>query len=78
MGEARMQFDHSKLAGRIKEKFRTQARLAKALNWPPSKLSNRMNNKIPLSDDEIWTLCAPDCLDIAPEEITLYFFTPKF
>lgn len=78
MGETRVEFDHSKLAGRIKEKYGSQAALAKALNWPPSKLSNRMHNKIHFTDDEIWTLCDPACLDIASEDITLYFFAPKF
>ena len=78
METPKVEFDHSKLAGRIKEKYGSQAALAEDLFWPPSKLSNRMRNKVHFSDDEIWTLCAPDCLDIVSEEITLYFFTPKF
>ena len=73
-----MPFDHSKLAGRIIEKFGSQKALAKFLDWSPSALSNRLTNKIPFGSDEITTLCAPDCLDIAPDEIGVYFFTPKF
>lgn len=73
-----MEFDHSKLAGRIKEKFGSQDKLAEFLSWPPSKLSNRMLNKIQFKADEIIQLSAPDCLDIKSHEIELYFFTPKF
>lgn len=70
-----MQFDHSKLAGRIKEKYGSQDALARELGWPPSKLSNRMRNKVQFDTDEIYTLIAPECLDIDPREIELYFFT---
>lgn len=70
-----MQFDHSKLAGRIKEKYGSQDALAKALGWPASKLSNRMRNKVQFDAEEIHTLIAPNCLDIDPGEIEAYFFT---
>lgn len=73
-----MEFDHSKLAGRVKEKFKSQEGLAEFLGWPPSKLSNRMLNKIQFKADEIVQLCEPDCLDIKSHEIELYFFTLKF
>lgn len=73
-----MEFDHSKLAGRIKEKFGSQSALAKHLGWAESKLSNRMNNKKAFETDEILALCRPDCLDIEALEIPKYFFTPKF
>lgn len=73
-----MPFDFSKLAGRITEKFGSQVALAEFIGWSPSALSNRLTNKIPFGTDEIVTLCAPDCLDIAPEEIVIYFFTKKF
>lgn len=70
-----MEFNHAKLAGRIKEKFGSQAALAKFLGWPSSRLSNRMRNKVHFDDVEICRLCAPDCLDIEAHEIVLYFFT---
>lgn len=73
-----MKFDHSKLSGRIAEKFKTQDALANRLGWMPSKLSRRMTNEVQFGTDEIMTLCAPDCLDIAPQEIPLYFFEPEF
>lgn len=71
-----MAFDHSKLLGRITEKFGSQAALAEQIGWAPSALSNRVNNKIHFDTDEIVMLC--DYLDIEPEDIGLYFFTPKF
>lgn len=73
-----MKFNHSKLAGRIKEKFGSQSALAEFLGCAPSALSNRMNNKIPFDTEEIVRLCAKDCLDIPSEESYLYFFDPKF
>ena len=73
-----MEFNHDKLAGRIKEKFGSQAALAEFLGWPASKLSNRIHNKVHLNADDIWTLCAPNCLDIEGHEVVLYFFTPRF
>lgn len=72
-----MEFDHSKLAGRIKEKFGSQKKLAEYLSMRDSALSNRLNNVVPFGPEEIWTLCQPACLDIPPEEIAAYFFTPK-
>lgn len=71
-----MAFDHSKLLGRITEKFGSQAALADHVGWTPSALSNRINNKIHFDTDEIVMLC--DHLGIEPEEIGVYFFTPKF
>lgn len=73
-----MPFDFSKLSGRIKEKFGTQKALADYKGWAESALSNRLNNKLPFGSDEIIELCAPDCLDINPADIPLYFFTPQF
>lgn len=69
-----MEFNHDKLCGRITEKFGTQAALAQHIRWPESKLSNRLNNKIQFDADEIVMLCAPDVLDIAHEDIPVYFF----
>lgn len=71
-----MAFDHSKLLGRITEKYGNQKALAQQVGWSPSALSNRLNNNIQFDADEIASLCT--CLDIAPEEIGVYFFTPKF
>lgn len=70
-----MQFNHDKLCGRITEKFGSQAGLARAIKWTEGRLSNRLNNKVQFNAEEINLLCAPEVLDIAPEEIPTYFFT---
>lgn len=72
-----MEFDYSKLLGRVIEKLGSQAKLAEYLGMGESALSNRMNNKVHFSPDEIWEICDPACLDIPGEEIHVYFFTPK-
>lgn len=70
-----MNFDHSKLNGRITEKFGSQRALAAAIGWTESKLSARLNNTVHFDSEEIVMLCAPDVLDIPSEEIPVYFFT---
>lgn len=72
-----MEFDYSKLVGRTIEKLGSRAKLAECLGMGESALSNRLNNKVKFSQDEIWQICAPDCLDISPCEVYSYFFTPK-
>ena len=69
-----MSFNHDKLCGRITEKFGSQSALASYIKWPESKLSNRLNNKVQFDADEIVMLCEPDVLDIAHEDIPVYFF----
>ncbi len=70
-------FDFSKLTGRIVEKFGTRAAFAEAAGYSEPTLSCRLNNKIPFDCEEIDRICQPELLDIAPEEIPLYFFTRK-
>lgn len=70
-----MQFDHSKLAGRIVEKFGSQKALCAHIGWTESKLSARMNNLVQFDAEEIVMLCSPDVLDISTEDIPTYFFT---
>ena len=69
-----MQFDHSKLLGRITEKFGSQRALAAAIGWTESKLSARLNNTVHFDTEEMYLLSAPDVLDIPGEEIPAYFF----
>lgn len=70
-----MPFNHDKLRGRITEKFGGQASFARHIKWTESSLSNRLNNKVAFSDEEIYLLCLPENLDIDPVEIPTYFFT---
>lgn len=70
-----MEFDFSKLLGRIIEKFGTRSAFATALEVADSALSNRLNNKTYFDPDEICRAC--DLLDLAPSDIPVYFFTVK-
>lgn len=70
-----MQFNHDKLRGRITELFGGQAAFARHIGWLESALSNRLNNKVHFSDDDIYLFCLPENLDIAPVDIPAYFFT---
>ena len=65
-------FDYSKLRGRIKEKFGTQDRFANALGIGRVSLSQRLNNSLGFSQEEI--LRAAELLEIPTEEIPAYFF----
>lgn len=73
-----MGFDFSKLIGRIAEKFGTRKAFCEKAGIPESALSCRLSNKIRFTVDEIYRIIQPDCLDINPAEISVYFFTPKF
>lgn len=70
-----MEFDFSKLLGRIIEKFGTRSAFAEAMGLAESALSNRLNGKMHFSADEIYLACR--LLDIDAQEIPVYFFTPK-
>lgn len=74
-GEVSMVFDYSELSGRITAKFKTKKRYAKAAEMPASSLSMKLNNKTPWTSPEIYT--AIQLLDIPPEKLSEYFFTPK-
>ena len=67
--------DFSKLVGRIIEKYGTRAAFGTAMGMNPEQLSRRLNNRTQFSADEM--MLALDLLSIPPEEIYVYFFTPK-
>ena len=73
-----MDFDFSKLLGRIVEKFGTRKAFCEVASIPESALSYRLSNKNRFTMDEIYRIVQPDCLDIDPAEIGIYFFTPRF
>ena len=73
-----MEFDHSKLRGRIVEKFGTCGAFAETAGYTKAQLSARLTNAVHFDTDEIIALCVPDLLDIPAHEIPVYFFTPKF
>lgn len=70
-----MEFDYSELSGRITTKFKTKKQYAKAAKMPPSSLSMKLNGKTPWTSPEIYK--AQGLLEIPPEELGKYFFTPK-
>ncbi len=70
-----MEFDYSKLLGRIKECGFNQTSLAKQVKISVSTLSEKLNNKYAFTMKEIDAICK--ALDISKEEIGVYFFTQK-
>ena len=70
-----MQFDYSKLLGRIKEFGFTQDKMASEIGVSVSTLSFKLNNKAFFSQKEIRKIC--DLLGIEIAEIGIYFFTLK-
>lgn len=70
-----IEFDFSKLRGRIKEIYRTQTAFALAMLMNEATLSNKLNNNVEFSPKEIIRACL--LLSIDFEEINIYFFTLK-
>lgn len=70
-----MEFDFSKLIGRIIERYGSRKAFAEALGISDGTLSGKLNNKVKFSTLEIKQACS--LLEIAPEEIGQYFFEPK-
>ena len=70
-----MEFDYSKLLGKIKECGFTQETLAKHIGIANSSMCLKLNNKAYFRFLEIYAIC--EALDIATDEIGRYFFTRK-
>lgn len=70
-------FDFSELCGRIIARFGNYAKFAESIGMSRSQLSERLKNKRPFKPDEIYLICSPEVLDIAPKDIGRYFLTPK-
>jgi transcriptional regulator with XRE-family HTH domain len=70
-----MTWDYSKLRGRIKEICGTQDNFAERLGMGRVSLSQRLNNMLEFTQDEIYHAC--DILSIDMQEIDTYFFTLK-
>lgn len=70
-----MNYDYSKLKGRIIEKYGTRGEFAKAIKCSRQSVSNLTtgNSRFNLKTIETWR----EALDIPDEEIGLYFFTKK-
>lgn len=72
-----MEFDFSKLNGRIVERFGTRAAFADAAGYTESQLSARLNNRVHFPANEIRKLCDPELLDLQLSDIPVYFFNLK-
>lgn len=70
-----MSFDYRKLKGRIKELYNTQDNFSKALGLGRTSLSQRLNNYLEFSQDEIYKSC--ELLELDLKEIPEYFFKLK-
>lgn len=70
-----MNFDYSRLCGRITEKCKTQGNFAKAMGPSESTISAKLNNKYEFSQSEI--MRAVEILELRSTDIPLYFFTLK-
>jgi hypothetical protein len=70
-----MEFDFSKLLGRIVEMFGTRTAFAEKWGKTDRYLSDRLNNKIVMDMVDIHEM--RELLDIAYEDIPVYFFTVK-
>lgn len=68
-------FDYSRLRGKIKEVYGTEAAFAQALKIGRVSLSHRLNNKLEFTTKEIYSSCA--LLSIPSSDIHTYFFVEK-
>lgn len=72
-----MQFDYSKLIGRIVEKFGTRRTFAKAAGFSENTISKKLSGKIGITTEDIINWSSKDMLDIDTSEIPVYFFKYK-
>lgn len=70
-----MAYDYWRLRGKIRDVCGTQDAFASKLGIGRVSLSQRLNNLLEFSQDEIFKSC--DILGIRKEEIPDYFFTLK-
>lgn len=67
-----MDFDYSKLRGKIKEVCGTQENFAQRIGIGTVSLSKRLNNQLDFTQREITTAC--DVLNIPMDKASEYFF----
>lgn len=68
-----MDFNYSKLRGKIREIFNTQSAFSKAMGMSTTSLSVKLNNNVEFTQKEIEK--AVYLLKIDKEELPAYFFT---
>lgn len=72
-GEHMIQYNYSKLSGRMKEYGYTQESLSKGIGVSETTLNLSLNNKRNFKQDEMLKIC--ELLHISNERLTEYFFT---
>lgn len=70
-----MQFDYSKLRGRITEKVGTQSELSRLTGISEHTLSLKLKGRFGWKQIEILKICK--VLEIPFEQIPVYFFAPR-
>lgn len=70
-----IEYDYSKLKGRITEKFGTQSEFLKAITMSEPTLIKKLNGKSKFCQSEMEMFC--EVLNINTDEIPIYFFTRK-
>lgn len=68
-----MEYDYRKLRGKIKEVCGTQDVFAERLGIGRVSLSQRLNNQLEFSQNEMFKSC--DVLSIDKRDIPIYFFS---
>ena len=77
MKQCKIEFDYSKLLGRIVERFGNRRAFCAAAGMSEVILSSRTCNRSAFKDHEIFRFCESDLLGIKDEDVVAYFFTPK-
>lgn len=72
-GVEEMEFDYSKLRGRIVEKYKTIGCFCDDFGISPTAMSEKLMNRSRFSQTDIIRMS--DMLDIKPDDIAKYFFT---
>ena len=70
-----VEFDYSELEGRIITKFGSRQKFAEAFGTSKGNMSMLLNGKTKWTSDKIYK--AQQLLEIEPESVPAYFFTPK-
>ena len=70
-----MDFDYSKLEGRIVEKFGSNRAFAEKWGKSENTISRKLNGKIAFSTADIIEISSEEMLDIPASEFHAYFFT---
>jgi hypothetical protein len=71
----KVQFDYSKLLGRIKEKCGSQREFSKALGISETSMSAKLTGRTFFTQQEIER--SKKILDIEPGKVSSYFFTER-